>query len=259
MKDLASKASTIVRETVEEVGLDDKDVMKTKDSRFSYLTNTDLEIDNMLRSRLENETGYPVLSEEDDSKPSGNTYWTVDPIDGTIPFSHNMPNYVCMIALVEEGYPTLSVIYSPETDEMFVATEDVAYRNGEIVETHNPESLEEEAVFCSVRADGIHDNEDFRDLHTELTRNSIVFGIFCAGFGAARVTTGDMVAGMYASLSEWDYMPTLRLIESSGGVVGLLESGDTGIESVINSDARMVCFASDKEVFNKIQQMYNTD
>lgn len=256
---LTDEASDIIRQAVEEVGLNDREVTKSKESRFSYLTDTDLQLDEILSRELEENTGYPVLSEENDSEPSADSYWTVDPIDGTIPFAHRMPNYVSMVSLVEKNTPTKSVIYCPETDEMFVATEDNAYRNGESITVSDAKTVEEEAVFCSVRADGVHKNDNFRRLHTRLTYDSIVFGVFCAGFGATRVANGDVVAAVYASLSEWDYMPTIRLIESSGGVAGLLESGEIGIESVTSSDARMVCFASTEDAFNELYEMYHRD
>jgi myo-inositol-1(or 4)-monophosphatase len=254
---LTREASRIVRQSVEEVGLNDREVNKSKESRFSYLTDTDLRLDKILSQRLENNTGYPVLSEEDDSEPSEDSYWTVDPIDGTVPFAHRMPNYVSMVSLVEDNVPTNSVIYCPETDEMFTATEDSAYIDGDVIEVSDSETLEEEAVFCSVRADGVYEDDNFRRLHTRLTYDSIVFGVFCAGFGATRVATGDVVAAVYASLSEWDYMPTLRLVESSGGVVGQLKSGETGMESVIGSNASMVCFTSTEDVFEELYEMYH--
>jgi 3'(2'), 5'-bisphosphate nucleotidase/myo-inositol-1(or 4)-monophosphatase len=79
--------------------------------------------------------GIPVISEENQAshvKARPNEYWLVDPLDGTASYAHGYKGYVSQVALMAGDLPVLSVVYAPETDEMFSArTGYGAARNGE--------------------------------------------------------------------------------------------------------------------------------
>ena len=61
----------------------------------------------------------PVLSEEGDLDTAGRawqTYWCVDPLDGTKEFVQGLDEYTVNIALVDAGGPVLGVVHLPVTD-----------------------------------------------------------------------------------------------------------------------------------------------
>lgn len=59
-----------------------------------------------------------VISEEGDIlKPHGDTYWLVDPLDGTKGFINHTGQFCINIALVEKHHPTLGCIHAPLTGE----------------------------------------------------------------------------------------------------------------------------------------------
>lgn len=47
--------------------------------------------------------------------------WYVDPIDGTVNFAHGIPIFAVSLGMVEDGAPTLGVIYDPMRDELYSA------------------------------------------------------------------------------------------------------------------------------------------
>lgn len=64
---------------------------------------------------------------------SGNheTFWLVDPIDGTECFVRGLPYCTNMAALIHDGEPVVSIIYNFVNDEMFTAIKGAgAYKNG---------------------------------------------------------------------------------------------------------------------------------
>lgn len=66
----------------------------------------------------------PVLSEEGDpdiSAGPGQTFWCVDPLDGTKEFVNGFDEYTVNIALVEQGVPILGVVYLPAQDALYYA------------------------------------------------------------------------------------------------------------------------------------------
>ncbi len=70
-------------------------------------------------------TPYPVLSEESKAVPYAerkgwSTYWLVDPIDGTKEFIKKNGEFTVNIALVENGVPTLGVVYVPVVQTLYL-------------------------------------------------------------------------------------------------------------------------------------------
>ena len=53
--------------------------------------------------------------------------WHIDPLDGTVNFSHGFPMFCVSLGLLIDGVPSLGVIYNPITDEMFAAARGGGY------------------------------------------------------------------------------------------------------------------------------------
>ena len=67
----------------------------------------------------------PILSEEEKSIEYGerknwNKFWLVDPLDGTKEFIKRNGEFTVNIALIENGYPTLGIIYAPILKKLYV-------------------------------------------------------------------------------------------------------------------------------------------
>ena len=64
--------------------------------------------------------GVPVIAEEEVAAgripAHGDTYFLVDPLDGTKEFVRGGDDYTVNIGLIEDGVPTLGVVYQPATD-----------------------------------------------------------------------------------------------------------------------------------------------
>lgn len=70
----------------------------------------------LLRGLQEMTPGLPVISEEGDTLQMGErpqTYWLVDPIDGTASFCGGFDGFVTQVALMQGAQPVLGVVYAP--------------------------------------------------------------------------------------------------------------------------------------------------
>lgn len=70
------------------------------------------------------ETGIPILSEESSKDDYANRqewerFWLVDPLDGTKEFIKKNGEFTVNIALVENGTPTMGIVYVPAKDELY--------------------------------------------------------------------------------------------------------------------------------------------
>ena len=99
----------------------------------SLVTDVDIRAHTELSEQLVKLADVPVLSEEmtelqqqaiiDDESPN---YWCIDPIDGTSNFVYGVPYWCVSIALIIEGRIKLGVVYDPNRDEYFSATDSSA-------------------------------------------------------------------------------------------------------------------------------------
>lgn len=70
--------------------------------------------------------GVPVIAEEEVAAgripAHGDTYFLVDPLDGTKEFVRGGDDYTVNIGLIERGVPTLGVVYQPATDILWAGS-----------------------------------------------------------------------------------------------------------------------------------------
>jgi len=77
-------------------------------------------------------TGIPVLSEEGkeiafEERKNWNRLWIVDPLDGTKEFIKRNGEFTVNIALIENGFPVMGVIYVPVLNQLYFGWEKGAY------------------------------------------------------------------------------------------------------------------------------------
>ena len=92
----------------------------------SPLTRADLASHAIIERGLRKLTpAFPIVSEEGDletaARTPAETFWLVDPLDGTKEFLKGLGEYTVNIALVERGFPILGVVYVPPADVMYWA------------------------------------------------------------------------------------------------------------------------------------------
>lgn len=91
----------------------------------SPLTRADLASHNTILDGLgQLEPALPIVSEEsfeEDPNAIHETFWLVDPLDGTKEFIKGLGDYTVNIALVDAGLPVLGVVYVPAQNALYFA------------------------------------------------------------------------------------------------------------------------------------------
>lgn len=96
-----------------------------------------------------------LLSEEspdDRERLSKDFFWSIDPLDGTLPFIESIPGYSVSIALVSRtGTPYIGVIYDPVAQTLYRAVKDAgAFRNGQALQSAGVSpSIGQTAIFIT--------------------------------------------------------------------------------------------------------------
>ena len=99
----------------------------------SPLTKADLASHHIINDRLQElsvgTSTVPVLSEESGTVPyetrrNWDTYWLIDPLDGTKEFVKKNGEFTVNIALIKDGIPIAGFVYVPVTDLLYFGSED---------------------------------------------------------------------------------------------------------------------------------------
>ncbi|MCK4705246.1 MAG: 3'(2'),5'-bisphosphate nucleotidase CysQ, partial [Gammaproteobacteria bacterium] len=121
--------------------------IEEKDDK-SPLTDADLAAHNTIVKALTALTpDIPILSEESAKLPfevrkEWQTYWLVDPLDGTKEFIKRNGEFTVNIALIEKNIPVLGVIYIPVRQSLYFANVHLgSYKINNIVSTNDLNSL----------------------------------------------------------------------------------------------------------------------
>ncbi len=91
----------------------------------SPLTEADLAAHNVIVDALTAESDLPILSEESadiswNERKQWQSYWLVDPLDGTKEFIKKNGEFTVNIALIENGKPTMGIVYAPALNKSYV-------------------------------------------------------------------------------------------------------------------------------------------
>lgn len=117
-----------------------KEILKIYATDFSVVSKTDAspltkadENANEVINSFLIPTGIPIISEENKQtdysvRKKWNKCWMVDPLDGTKEFVKRNGEFTVNIALIENGKPTMGVIYVPVTKELYFNFEKNAYK-----------------------------------------------------------------------------------------------------------------------------------
>ncbi len=93
-------------------------------------------------------TSFPILSEEGKTIPfperkKWDTFWLVDPLDGTKEFIKKNGEFTVNIALIKKGSPVLGVIYVPVRKELYFSADSYGARKLGEVDCYNQPASDE--------------------------------------------------------------------------------------------------------------------
>jgi myo-inositol-1(or 4)-monophosphatase len=112
------------------------------------VTNVDLTVEHLIRDRLRGwDPGVGFVGEEHGVSGDENTYWVLDPIDGTINFAHGSPLCAIALALVHDHQPVLGITALPFLGRRYWAvTGHGAYRDGDPIAVSTTSGLDEALI-----------------------------------------------------------------------------------------------------------------
>ena len=176
-----------------------------------FVTKTDKRVEKILIEELsKNKKNYSFITEETGviKNLDKDTFWIIDPIDGTTNFLHGIPHFAISLALRVDGEIKIGLIYDPIKNEIFYAERNNgSYINNNRIRVSNKSNLDE-CLFAS-------NCEGIKSVYPKLNlRNT-----GCAALDLAYVGCGRFDGYFHNKINLWDVAAGKIIIEEAGGIV----------------------------------------
>lgn len=197
----------------------------------SPLTEADLRADRVICDALEQYfPGVAILSEESASGMTrrSDTFFLVDPLDGTKEFIKRNDEFTVNIALITHGRPVAGVVYAPALERMYFAAEGLGAMKRDAVGT-NPLNLrvQSDRLGSELRIVGSRSHAS-KELEAWLQGLNEPYTFLAAGSSLKFCLVAEGLADIYPRFgptSQWDTAAGQAILEMAGGEVRRLDGG----------------------------------
>lgn len=191
-------------------------------------TQADIDTENLLQDHFSKHfPKYGFYSEEtakeNTSELTKETVWIVDPIDGTLNFSRQLPFYGISVGLFYQNKPLYGLIYFPATDELYSAYKGQgAYLGKTRLRIANRKSAKE--LYLVIGHIGLSALEEGR-LQTRLVENGLNARSFgCSIYHLSHTASGQIDICVGINQAIWDLAAGWIIIEEAGGNVKIFNN-----------------------------------
>lgn len=208
-------------------------------SRIDFVSDKDQMSEAMIREMIREkypahlffgeESVYGCTPEEEEAQINAfrdeDFVWVVDPIDGTVNYIRDYPQYAISIGIVHHRQIVAGVIYDPFRDELFTARKGSgAFRNGVPIHVSKAEDAGDAIVNTSMPTNSMQTRARMVSkipLVSETFQSMRVWN--CAAISLASVACGRSDADYEAGIHLWDMAAGIILVREAGGEVTQLD------------------------------------
>lgn len=212
----------------------------------SFVTEADRAAEAAMRKLIEDT--FPadgIIGEEYGTRNEGaGRQWVLDPIDGTTSFIAGRPIFGTLIALLQDGWPTLGIIDQPVSGERWVGSiGQPTLFNGSPAQTKSLKELSDAVLATTSPHLFTNDEADaFMSVAKQVAEKKIVFGGDCYNY--ALVASGHIDIVIEAGLKLYDYAALVPVVEGAGGMMAdwqgnPLDAGSDGTVIALGDPARL--------------------
>lgn len=167
---------------------------------------------------------HGILGEEDALPNRATAYeWIIDPIDGTMNYSHGFPYWCCSVAVRHHEKILAGCVYAPEFDNYYTAhIEEPAKCNGEPIRVSDTRHLAEAMISTGLskylETDPDHHFGMFRTLALNTQKLRITGS---AALDLCHVADGSSDGFFETGIYLWDYAAAGLIAQQAGAVLSL--------------------------------------
>ncbi|MCK5013470.1 MAG: inositol monophosphatase [Candidatus Omnitrophica bacterium] len=167
-------------------------------------------------------TDHTIIGEEEKVEKMNSEYvWHIDPLDGTVNYSQQIPFCAVSVGVEKNGKVVAGAIYNPFTQELFYASKGQgAFLNGQQINVSQKREVEDGlyvAAFSSARSEQKKREYEIFGNMNDTTRGVLRTG--SAALSLAYLACGRIDGFWSKELFSWDLAAGIILVRESNGMV----------------------------------------
>lgn len=188
-----------------------------------YVTQVDMNVQKFLSEKLhELAPEIQFLGEEEGLHAmSSDTFWILDPVDGTTNLIHDYQHSTISLGLYKKGEIVMGIIYDPFHEEVFYAEKGKgSFRNGELIHTSSARTLGETIVAVGTapyQKEFAHEN--FQRFERVFMKCQDIRRTGSAAMDLAYIACGRTGGYFESRLQPWDFAAGMLIVAEAGGKV----------------------------------------
>lgn len=165
---------------------------------------------------------HGILGEEEVTPNHSSPYeWVIDPIDGTMNYSHGFEYWCSSVAVRKNNKVIAGCVYAPDFNTLYTAhREEAAKRNGVPIQVSDTSVLNRAMIFTGLSKEMEGSSEPHLDMFRMLALNTKKVRINgAAALDLCRVADGTCDGLFETGLYLWDYAAAGLIAERAGAVM----------------------------------------
>lgn len=217
------------------------------------VTQTDLDCQRIIQEKLAEEFPEIAFFGEEESEPlnlqtsqplnSASSRWIVDPLDGTMNFTHRLPFFGVSIALEQDGEIVLGVLHFPVLQWTYTATKGHgAKKNGAKIHVSDCVKFED-AVIAEIYSD--REARGKKALYPP----SAAYRKFGSAITSIALLAEGAVDGVVLRCRKWDIAAGEVIVREAGGSVSI------DLDDSKNARSSLTCVAAAPAIHKDLQSL----
>tara|TARA_B100000886_G_scaffold260505_1_gene185365 strand:- start:453 stop:1208 length:756 start_codon:yes stop_codon:yes gene_type:complete len=203
----------------------------------------DVEAENLIKQSISSLSKYPILAEESGKSVEnlGETFWVIDPLDGTANFSRDIPICCVSIGLVCNMKPILGVIYDFNNDDLYKANNITkeAFLNNKEIQVSKIDRKNEAVLVTGLPVNTNYDNDSLKKMIEDMQTWKKVRMIGSAAIASCFIASGKAELYKENGVFLWDIIAGAAIIESSGGIAKINNVKDNFQVDIVFSNSHI--------------------
>ena len=203
----------------------------------------DIESEKLIKEILNSSSEYQILGEEGGKSDEnlGDTYWVVDPLDGTANYNRGIPICCVSIGLIKNMKPILGVIYDFDNDDLYAGdiSNSLSTRNDAPIKVSNYIDKADGVLITGLPHATDYSDESLKSMIKDMQTWKKIRMIGSAAMAACYVASGKAEMYKENGIYLWDIVAGAAIVESAGGHAEILNIRDNFQVDVIFSNSKI--------------------
>ena len=219
--------------------LNDEILTNSKDIKLK----ADISSENLIKEIIISKSAFPILAEESGKSKEdlGETFWVVDPLDGTANYNRDIPICCISIGLVHKMEPLAGVIFDFNNNDLYVGNclKNISTLNNKKINVSTLKQKKEAILITGLPHATDYSDEALNKMIIDMQSWKKVRMIGSAAMASCYVASGKADLYKENGIFFWDIVAGAAIVNSAGGLAEISNLQDNYQVDVIFSNSQI--------------------